>query len=257
MNKTYCFSELTNALRALSANKGLCIAFSGGLDSRFLAYTALRAGVDVLAVHIAGAHIPKKETAWAVDWAARAGIPCTVIRADVLSLAGVHDNSRERCYYCKRHIFSSVREHAGSRILCDGSNADDRGHYRPGLRALREAGVVSPLADLGLSKADIRILAVDAGLEQAQQSARPCLLTRLAYGMTPDEATLACIEAAEDALTALGLTDFRLRLTPAPVLQTLPLTPPLRDAVKRVLIEYGYTEVGLLEETRISGYFDR
>lgn len=251
------WQALLEHLQGLATGKGLCIALSGGLDSRFVCHAALHAGVDVHAVHVAGTHIPHTESAWAQAWAARVGLPLAVIRADVLTLDGVRDNSRERCYYCKRYVFGVLRESAGNRVLCDGTNADDLGTYRPGLRALQEAGVRSPLAEAGLRKADIRAIAAATGMEHPQQAARPCLLTRLAYGMTPDAATLARIEAAEAALEALGLRDFRLRLTPEPVLQTLPLDAQVRNAVVDLLAQHGFVKTPLLEEAQLSGFYDR
>lgn len=248
--------SLSTLAAGKSTSKGLCVAFSGGLDSRFLCHAALNAGVDVIALHVAGTHIPQQESAEAHSWAARVGLPFMLLRVDVLTLDAVQNNSRERCYYCKKHVFGCIRAHAGNRLLCDGTNADDMGQYRPGLRALREHNVRSPLAELGLTKAHIRATAAATGLAQPQQVARPCLLTRLAYGMTPDADTLGRIEAAEYALSTLGLTDFRLRLTPAPVLQTLPLTEYLRNAALTVLGEHGFVGTDVLEGDCVSGYFD-
>ena len=145
--------------------------------------------------------------------------------------------------------------------LCDGSNADDMRAFRPGLRALAEAGVRSPLAEAGLEKAEIRALAARTGLDRPEQQARPCLLTRLAYGVSPDASALARLAAAETALAALpGMSaagDFRLRLTPAPVLQLTSLPEGLRPRLKNLLRIYGFSGCTLQTGGQISGFYDR
>ena len=108
-----------------------------------------------------------------------------------------------------------------------------------------------------MSKADLRRLGAGSGLERPDQIARPCLLTRWAYGLAPDAATLRRLAAAEQALQELGLEDFRLRLTPAPLLQTRPLTPELRAAALETAQRYGFSGTTLLEEARVGGFFDR
>lgn len=244
-------------LRLLAAGRGLAVAFSGGVDSRFLCHAALAAGVDVLAVHARGAHMPERESRYAEAWAARRSLPLRTLEADVLALPEVAGNSRERCYHCKRHMLGLLGRHAGERVLCDGTNADDLAAHRPGLRALREAGVRSPLAEAGLGKTAIRALGAATGLEAPQQPARPCLLTRLAYGMPAQAALLRRAEAAEAALEALGLKDFRLRLTPAPVVQVVSLPEDLGASILETLVEHGFSGARLLVENQISGFFDR
>ena len=170
-------------------------------------------------------------------------------------------NSRERCYACKRALMRRLREAlaaaGGCRILCDGSNADDLTAFRPGQRAVREAGVLSPLALAGLHKQELRDLGAAWGLDDPQQAARPCLLTRLAYGMHPEPVLLARLAAAEADLAALpGLGDFRLRLTPEPVLQAAVLPDGLRPQVRQVLDAHGFGGAGMVEGA-VSGFFDR
>lgn len=235
----------------------LCVALSGGLDSRFLTHAALLAGCDVLAAHAAGPHVPEAESAWARAWAVARGVPLVEVAFNPLEVPEVRENGRERCYFCKRALVAALRAAAGERTLCDGTNADDFGQWRPGLRALREAGVRSPLAEAGLSKAALRRSGADSGLERPDQSARPCLLTRWAYGLSPDATLLGRLAAVESDLQALGLKDFRLRLTPAPLLQTLPLTPELRVAALATAERHGFCGTALLEEARVGGFFDR
>ncbi len=248
---------MEHLLQLLRGMGPLCVALSGGLDSRFLTHAALLAGCDVSAAHAAGPHVPAAESAWARRWAAARGVPVITVAVDPLDIPEVRANGRERCYFCKRALMAALRAAAGERALCDGTNADDLGQWRPGLRALREAGVRSPLAEAGLSKADLRRLGAGSGLERPDQIARPCLLTRWAYGLAPDEATLRRLAAAEQALQELGLEDFRLRLTPAPLLQTRPLTLELRAAALETAQRHGFSGTTLLEEERVGGFFDR
>ncbi|MBB5144117.1 PP-loop family protein [Desulfovibrio intestinalis] len=202
--------ELTRVLRVLPP---LVVALSGGIDSRFLCHAAQLCGCDVLAVHARGPHIPAGESAWALSWAQRRGLPLLVVDFDPLPLPEVANNSQERCYACKAGLLAAIGAalaQAGQpgRTLCDGSNADDLNAFRPGLRALKEAGVVSPLAQAGMSKAAIRAAARATGLDDPGQRARPCLLTRLAYGLEPQRETLVRLAAAEEDLAALMLPDL-------------------------------------------------
>ncbi len=194
--------------RRLRAMPPLVVAFSGGIDSRFLSHAALLSGCDVLAVHARGPHIPAGESAHALAWAKGRGLPLLVVDFDPLSLPEVSTNSRQRCYACKTGLLAAIGAalaQAGQqgRVLCDGSNADDLVAFRPGLRALQEAGVVSPLAESGMDKAAIRAAARATGLDDPDQRARPCLFTRLAYGLEPDADVLARLAAAEEALAGL------------------------------------------------------
>lgn len=258
----------------------VAVAFSGGLDSRFLCHAALLCGCDVLAVHVCGPHIPPQESAGAVAWAQKRGLPLRTASFDPLRLQEVKGNSPQRCYGCKTGLVALLRAELarmpqadGGRVLCDGTNADDLRAYRPGLRALQEGRVRSPLAEAGLTKAEVREAARAAGLDRPEQRARPCLLTRLAYGMQPEAATLARLAAAEAALAALGaenraqdeaegdalagaLGDLRLRLTPEPLLQAENLPEELRADLQKILLSYGFWPCTLEVGGRISGFFD-
>ncbi|MDO5483454.1 MAG: PP-loop family protein [Desulfovibrionaceae bacterium] len=248
---------------------GLAVAFSGGLDSRFLCHAARLCGYTVLALHVRGPHIPPAESKAALDWARVQNVPVLTAEFDPLSLPEVAGNSRERCYACKRGLIQTLQNTLAQSALacgqaplpvCDGSNADDMRGFRPGLRALAEAGVHSPLAAAGLSKAEIRALAAATGLDRPEQQARPCLLTRLAYGLTPDAALLARLADAETALAALpGMGDFRLRLTPAPVLQlaALPAMPQTsRRRLEAILEAHGFAGCAIRVTQQVSGFFD-
>lgn len=264
------------------------VALSGGIDSRFLCHATQLCGSDVLAVHARGPHIPAGESAWALAWAKARGLPLLVIDFDPLPLPHVANNSRDRCYACKTGLLAAIGAalvQAGQkgRTLCDGSNADDLNAFRPGLRALKEAGVVSPLALAGMDKAAIRAAARATGLDDPEQRARPCLLTRLAYGLEPQKETLARLAAAEEELAALtdvpaaaeGITDIqpctrpsikhtvsalgdlRLRLTPEPVLQVEILPEKHVGKVKEILSRHGFEGCELRVGQGISGFYDR
>lgn len=257
----------------LSGLPRLAVALSGGLDSRFLCHMALASGCDVVALHGEGPHVPAGESAAAREWAQARGLRILTFVHDPLALPEVAANSRERCYACKRALIAGMRgtlAAAGEagRALCDGGNADDQRAFRPGLRAVAEARVRSPLAEAGLTKAAIRELARATGLDRPDQAARPCLLTRLAYGMRPDAALLARLAAAEAALAALdaadrgargpegGFGDFRLRLAPEPVLQCARLPERLAAAAEAILAEQGFAPFSVLTGGAVSGFFD-
>lgn len=256
-------TQLTDFLRNLGAQSPVAVALSGGLDSRFLLHMAQRAGIKLCAVHAQGPHIPAAESTWAHSWAKARGIPVLTLDISPLAIEGVRDNSPERCYYCKKFLLRAMRAAlkerptTGEWCLCDGTNADDCHAHRPGLKALQEEAIRSPLAECGVDKAHIRHWAALTGLEDPQQAARPCLLTRLAYGMQPTPALLDSLARTEADLLQAGLTDFRMRLRPEPLLQSTPLNPELRARAQAVLAKHGFTNTEIVEETTLSGFFDR
>ena len=252
----------------------VAVAYSGGLDSRFLCHAALLCGCDVLAVHVCGPHIPPQESAEAEAWAQQRGLALRLTRFDPLTLPEVENNSPRRCYGCKAGLVALLRSELAAmaqdgRVLCDGTNADDLHAYRPGLQALKEGRVRSPLAEAGLSKPAVREAARATGLDRPEQRARPCLLTRLAYGLRPDAAVLARLAAAEGALAALcggqvgrdgapagALGDFRLRLTPEPVLQAEKMPKNLEPEVQNILQSHGFWPCGIETGGGISDFYD-
>lgn len=250
--------------RVLGGLPRIAVAYSGGLDSRFLCHAALLCGCDVLAVHVFGPHIPTQESAGASAWAQQRGLPLRTARFDPLALPEVATNSPQRCYGCKTGLVSLLRgelaalaKEGSGRVLCDGTNADDLQAYRPGLRALEEGRVRSPLAEAGLAKAAIREAAWATGLDRPEQRARPCLLTRMAYGMRPDAATLARLAAAEDDLANAGpLGDFRLRLMPDAVLQAENMPDSLRQQVQQILQNHGFWPCKMEIGGSVSGFYD-
>lgn len=246
----------------------LAVALSGGVDSRFLCLALQRAGLSFIALHACGPHVPEEESRSAVRWAEARGLRLETVPFSPLALPGVADGGRERCYACKKGLVAALRQRLAAcglpdALLCDGSNADDLQAHRPGLRALREAGVASPLAEAGIRKADLRRLGAAWGLEDPDQTARPCLLTRLAYGCRPEASTLRRLAEAESALAALSdadghpvLGDFRLRLCPQPLLQHERPTVSHLEQLRHILKATGFWPCDFRQTARISGFFD-
>ncbi len=192
----------------------VAVAFSGGTDSAYLLYAAGKFAVTVQAYYVKSAFQPQFELDDAKRIAAELNLPLTVLEVDVLSDADVTSNTSRRCYFCKRRIFTAIREAAirdGFDVLLDGTNASDEVADRPGMAALAELSVLSPLRLCGLTKADVRRLSKEAGLFTWDKPAYACLATRIPTGQQIDRRLLARTEAAEDFLASLGFRDFRVR----------------------------------------------
>ena len=193
----------------------LALAFSGGADSAYLLYAATACGCDAAAYCVKSAFQPGFELDDARRLAASLGAGLRVIEADVLADPDVRANPKNRCYYCKRQIFSKIIERAkaeGYDVVVDGTNASDDLNDRPGARALEELGVLSPLRLCGITKDELRGYSQEAGLFTWDKPAYACLATRVPAGTPIDPDTLARVERAEAALFALGFTDFRCRV---------------------------------------------
>lgn len=195
-------------------NPKAAIAFSGGVDSSYLLYAALQSGADVRAYYVKTAFQPQFELEDAERLAKELNAPLTVIRADVLSHEEVTVNPPDRCYYCKRVVFGQIGAAAakdGFTLLLDGTNASDDEGDRPGMRALRELSVRSPLRECGLTKAEIRKRSKEAGLFTWNKPAYACLATRIPSGDVITGEKLLATEKAEQFLFSLGFQDFRVR----------------------------------------------
>ena len=191
------------------------LAFSGGTDSAFLLWAARRYGCDLRAYYIKTAFQPAFELEDARRLAAELDMPLTILELDVLSVEKAVENGPRRCYYCKRALFSRLRQAAaddGYPVLLDGTNASDDAGDRPGMVALRELEVRSPLRECGITKAEVRRLSRQAGLFTWDKPAYACLATRIPTGTPLTAAQLARVERAEQALAGLGFTDFRVRV---------------------------------------------
>jgi len=206
------YERLQGIIRACGRLK---VAFSGGVDSSFL----LRVAHDVLGDQAEGvtaqsATFPAREYDEAVRFAAHWGIPHRTIVSEELDVEGFADNPTNRCYLCKSELFGKIRAIAelepGTRVA-EGSNADDMGDYRPGLQAVAQHGVASPLREAGLTKQDIRDLSWALGLSTWDKPAFACLSSRFPYGEKITREKLAAIDASEQALCDLGFRQVRVR----------------------------------------------
>jgi len=195
-------------------NPRVAVAFSGGADSSYLLYAAVTYGAEVRAYYVKSAFQPQFELDDALRLAKELAAPMRVIGADVLADARIAANPEDRCYYCKRAVFGAIAAAAredGFSLLLDGTNASDEEGDRPGMRALRELNVRSPLRECGLVKAEIRRLSGQAGLFTWDKPAYACLATRIPAGeeITPEK--LRAVEASESCLFSMGFTNFRVR----------------------------------------------
>ncbi len=259
--KETCQAGLYALRQVLQILPQSALAFSGGLDSRFLLHMMLKQEKKVLAVHVLGPQMNTRESEKALKWLKERDIPHLTVPFDPFSVPEVLKNSRERCYYCKLRLFAAIREAAPGLVILDGSNASDAREYRPGKRALTELGVISPLAEAGLSKPMIQALAAEEGLDRPTQPARPCLLTRFPYDFSPARELLHRVEAAENAVEDLGFRDFRLRAMPGKtLLQVSSLEGDLlevkRTALLELLSKLGFEEISLTAGDSISGFYD-
>lgn len=196
-------------------NPKAALAFSGGVDSAYLLYAAVKYGANVRPYFVKSAFQPRFELEDARRLAQQLGVELIVLPLDILAVPEVAENPPERCYHCKRAIFSAMTAAAqrdGYTLLLDGTNASDVEDDRPGMRALRELKVRSPLRECGLAKEEIRRLSREAGLFTWDKPAYACLATRIPSGTVITAQALERTEAAENFLFSLGLRDFRVRL---------------------------------------------
>ena len=199
----------------LTGYRSVLIAFSGGVDSAYLAIAAFEAlGPRALAVTADSPSYPDAHHRLALSIANDFGFAHEVIRTDELERPEYRANPANRCYYCKDELYgrlTAVAAERGLAVVVDGNNADDRGDYRPGRQAAREHGVRSPLDEADLTKDDIRALAREAGLESWNEPASACLSSRIPYGHEVSDDKLRQIEKAETVLRELGFRIFRVR----------------------------------------------
>ena len=221
--------------RAVAALGPAAVAFSGGVDSTLL----LRAAVDalgkdrVIAVTVRSEAMQRQEAETAADFCAAMGVRHFVAEFTMLDVPGIRDNPPDRCYLCKRALFSRMLQIAGEQgfqTVLEGSNLDDDADYRPGRKALAELGIRSPLREAGLGKAEIRAISKRLGLPVWDKPALACLATRIAYGEQLTEEKLRAVEQAEAFLLERGFRQVRVRVHGRLARIEVPT-----DAIKRLL----------------------
>lgn len=247
-----------------SALGSAVVAYSGGVDSSLVAAIAARAlGERALAITAVSPALATGELSGARTVARALGIAHETITTDELAHDGYRRNGRDRCYHCKSELYATLRSLAARRgyaAVCSGTNADDLGDWRPGLVAAEEHGVIHPLVEAGLGKADVRALARALGVPSAEKPASPCLASRLPYGTEVTTEVLAQVDRAELGLKELGYRIVRVRhygelgrvqLGRGELERAL--TREGRSAVVRAVAAAGYGKVEIDEEPFHSG----
>jgi uncharacterized protein len=254
-------------LEIIVERESAAVAFSGGVDSSFLCHAAAAAlGVRAIAVTVVSPLLPKSEVEGAKETARRIGIEHIFIEESEIDDT-VAENPRERCYFCKKiefgHILAAAKER-GIAAVFDGSNYDDLSDYRPGLRALSELRVVSPLREAGLHKAEIRELSRRFGLPTWDKPAFACLASRIPYGEGINKEKLARIEKAEEILRASGFRQFRVRshgdiarIETAPEERRRFFDETFLDTISRDLKSLGFLYVAFELEGYVMGSLNR
>lgn len=211
----YTATKLEKLKDRIKEMGNLVVAFSGGVDSSFLLKVAHEVlGNKVLAVTAKSSTYPEREYDEAMRFVVEYGIPYRVIISEELEVEGFSENPLNRCYLCKYELFTKMKQLAireGFDYIAEGSNQDDLGDYRPGLQAVSELGIVSPLRDAGLTKDEIRLLSKELGLKTWDKPAFACLSSRFPYGEKITTDKLQMVDKAEQFLIDLGFRQIRVR----------------------------------------------
>ena len=258
--ETSTTTDLQAKLRALRADlrsqRRLLVAYSGGVDSAYLAWVAHQElGDDMLAVLADSPSLSHWHLRDAVAFAQEQSIPLLVIQTAEMERPEYQRNDHARCFHCKDELFTAMQQYAGQHgfgTIAYGSNVDDQGDYRPGHLAAQRHGVTAPLLNAGLTKNEIRRLAREAGLRIWDKPAAPCLSSRVEYGRAVTRETLHAVEAGEEALRELGFRQFRVRhhgelvrIEIAPEELPRALTPEMAATFTRIFKALGFAYVTL------------
>lgn len=244
-------TKLDDLKKYLRGLESVAVAFSGGVDSTFLLKVAHEVlGDKVLALTAKSCFVPRSELNSAKKFCADNGIRQKIFAADVLNIAGVKENPADRCYLCKRALFENFLRLAEDKILIEGSNMDDVSDYRPGMRALAELKIKSPLREVGLSKSEIRALSRELKLPTWDKPSMACLASRIPYGETLTLEKLSRVEAAEEFLSGKGFKQLRVRvhgkISRIEVLpEDFPRLIALREEISARLKDLGFNYVTL------------
>jgi len=248
--------RLLNAVRSAARERVAYVCFSGGIDSTVVLAASVRAGVDTVALLGVSPSLAASERADAHRIASEIGAEVEEVETNEMDLAGYRNNAGDRCYYCKSALYDTVQALAATRnsdeVIFVGTHVDDLGEHRPGLQAAMERGVIAPLVDAGFSKADVRALAREWNLSNAEKPAAPCLASRVPVGteVTPDK--LAQIETVEEFLRLHDIWPARARWHEGVVRLEIPIemfervvTDPLRGELRRACRKAGFKFVAL------------
>jgi uncharacterized protein len=254
-------------LALIAERKSAAVAFSGGVDSSFLCHAAAAAlGERAIAITVVSPMLPKSELEGATALARQVGIEHVLVEEWEIE-EDVAANPRERCYFCKKLEFGAILDAArerGINTVLDGSNRDDLSDYRPGLKALEELEIFSPLREAGLTKVEIRELSRRFGLPTWDKPAFACLASRIPYGERIDKDKLARVEKAEDLLRERGFRQFRVRshgdiarIEVAPEERKRFFDEALLDEVSRAFKSFGFLYAAFELEGYVMGNLNR
>jgi uncharacterized protein len=248
--------KLLDAVSSAARDRVAYVCFSGGIDSTVVLAASVRAGVDTVALLGVSASLAASERADAHRIANEIGVRVEEVETNEMDLAEYRENAGDRCYHCKSALYDTVQALAASRnsdeVIFVGTHVDDLGEHRPGLQAAMERGVVAPLVDAGFSKADVRALAREWNLSNAEKPAAPCLASRVPVGAEVTPERLAQIEAVEEFLRLHDIWPARARWHEAVVRLEIPaemfervVTDPFRGELRRACRQAGFKFVAL------------
>lgn len=248
--------RLLDAVRSAAGDRTAYVCYSGGIDSTVVLAASVRAGLETVALLGVSASLAAAERADAHRIATEIGARVEEVETTEMDLEGYRANTGDRCYYCKTALYDNVQDLAASRgedeVVFVGTHVDDLGAHRPGLRAAMEHGVVAPLVDAGFNKADVRALAREWKLSNADKPAAPCLASRVPVGIEVTPERLAQIEAVEEFLRLNDVWPARARWHDSVVRLEIPtgmfervVSDPLRGELRRACRKAGFRFVAL------------